>query len=241
MPGADRLGQRVGEVDAGGRLVDQLAQQRLAESRGRRVDRRQRVGQRLAPAQHPVARMDHLVAEEARPHLAEQPHARAGGERFRLALVEVEEAREERAARVAHLDHELPARPEGDVARDHLALDERRRAVPGRVDRRKHCLVLVAQRQVEDEVEVGPDPEFRELRLQRGLRRRACLAGGAIARGAQCAHPSRPQPSTRIASASTSAPRGSAATPTAARLGNGCGKYCAMISFTLAKCARSTR
>ena len=31
------------------------------------------------------------------------------------------------------------------------------------------------------------------------------------------------------------------ATPTAARAGEGCGTYCAMMSLTLAKCARSVR
>src|SRR5262245_48673444 len=110
--------------------------------------------------------MDHLVAEEPRPELAEKPHTHAGGERPRLARVEVEETREEHAARVSYLDHELPARPEGNIGRDHLALDERGCAMPGGVDRCEDSFVLVAQRQMEDQVEVGPDPELGELRLQ---------------------------------------------------------------------------
>src|SRR3546814_3968331 len=44
-----------------------------------------------------------------------------------------------------------------------------------------------------------------------------------------------------IASASTRAPVGSGATPIAARAGNGAWKYCAMISLTVAKWARSVR
>jgi len=91
---------------------------------------------------------------------------------------------------------------------------------------REHGLVLVAQRKVEHQVERRAQPQLRQLALNR-LRRLACAR--------------RLHPACRIASISTSAPRGRPATPTAARAGNGSRTYCAMISFTRAKCARSVR
>src|SRR5262249_40616734 len=99
----------------------------------------------------------------------------------------------------------------------HGALDLDRDSGNGFGDRRDARLVLVAQRQVEHQIEVPADPELGELRrdLGRGLGGRSPAPSPP-----QVAAGSGPQfPSTATASASTRAPRGSEATPTTARAG----------------------
>ena len=88
---------------------------------------------------------------------------------------------------------ELALAAEDDGRTLHACLNQHR--MPGRrgMNRGEDGLVLVAQRQVQDEVEAGAQPQLLELP---GL-----------------------HPACRMASISTSAPRGSPATPTAARDG----------------------
>src|SRR5205823_14059259 len=103
------------------------------------------------------------------------------------------------------------------AARGSLApgLDEHRLSGRRAVRCSQRRRVLVAQRQVKHKVEARAQPEPVEL--------------------------ARLHPECRMASISTSAPRGSPETPIAARAGNGSRTYCAMISLTRAKCARSVR
>jgi hypothetical protein len=166
--------------------------------------------------------MDHLVAEEAAAHRAEEAHAPADLELFLLRRVEIEPARDERARRIADARDELAARAQRDFARLDDAFDLGLGAVARGRDRRQPRLVFVAQRQVQDEVLRPVDVELREPR--RELRADAWPAG----RGRSTLMRRRQvfvlQPSTRIASASTSAPFGSSLTPTAARAGYGSGK-----------------
>src|SRR5829696_6683060 len=68
-PGQLQLGDQIGrqgirERHFVERLLDQLAQQRLCESGGSRVDGSERLRQRLAAAHYAIARMNHLGAEE---------------------------------------------------------------------------------------------------------------------------------------------------------------------------------
>src|SRR4029079_17106948 len=135
-----------------------------------------------------------------------------------LRWIEVEEAQRE-AFRV---HDELAPRPECHFGAQHARLHEHRLPGRRRGERREHRLVLVAHRQMQHQLCPAVDAELREL---------LCGPGSELAL----------QPAYRIASISTSAPRGRLATPTAARDGYGCGTYCAMISFTLAKCERSVR
>ncbi len=106
--------------------------------------------------------MDHLPAEEARAELAEGAHPDAGRERLHLALPELEEAEDHLSGVVGYAADELPLRAVDDVGGADDALDLHgctgRRARDGRDAR----LVLVAQRQVQDEIEAASQPELVE-------------------------------------------------------------------------------
>ncbi len=146
---------------------DRLAQVGLRQLRRGRVDRRQRRWQRRAGRDRLVRRVHHLAAEKAAADLAAHAHALAGGERLQVRRIEVEEAQHQLGARVVgHRGDELapPARLHArldDGAFDlHLLAGARPR------DRRHLRLVLVAQRQVQREV----DRPHEAQALQRALR-----------------------------------------------------------------------
>ena len=122
---------------------------------------------------------------------------RARNERLLLARIEIEESKGEFAVCVANPHDKLPARAEDDLAVEHRGLDLHRHAGRHLRDRHYARLVLIAQRQVQDEIEIPVDADPGELVPE--------------------PHPA--HSTTTTASASTSAPRGSAATPTAARAG----------------------
>src|SRR5436853_538282 len=107
-----------------------------------------------------------------------------------LTLMKMKEPQDERPLCV---DDELALASEDNRYALHARLNERRLARRRRVHRRQDRLVLVAQRQVQDQVEAATQPQLLHLA---GLHS-AC----------------------RMASISTSAPRGRPATPTAARDG----------------------
>ncbi len=170
------------------------------------------------------ARMDDFGAEIAFVHFAENAQARTGLQHLLLAGIEIEEAQQQRSAGIAHPRHQLAARPVGDFTVDHLDFELRGDAGPGVAQRRDARLVLVAQRQVQDEIAIALQAEPGQAARQRVALLRLSF-----------------QPRTSTASASTRAPRGNSLTPTAARAGKGWLKYFAMVSFTLAKLARSVR
>src|SRR5439155_337341 len=132
-------------------------------------------------------------------------------ELLQLVAVEIEKAQHHAVG----VHDQLAARPVGDLGPLDLRLDEHRLSGRRAVRCSQRRPVLVAQRQVKHKVEARAQPEPVEL--------------------------ARLHPECRMASTSTSAPRGNPATPTAARAGNGSRTYCAMISLTRAKCARSVR
>src|SRR6185437_1761128 len=90
-------------------LSDLLAQRRLRKSRRGGIDRRERLRKRRTLGDHAIARMHHLVAEESRPHLAEEPHALPGGELLHLARIEMEEAHPELALAIGELHDQRAA------------------------------------------------------------------------------------------------------------------------------------
>src|SRR5260221_8129198 len=148
--------------------------------------------------------MRHLGAEPAAAHFAESAHlqtlVRRALELLQLARIEIEEPQNQ--ALCAH--DQLAARAIFDLDAFDPRLDGDRPA-RGRVARSEDSrLVLVAQRKVQDEIEARPQAELLELKRQPLWGRHACL---------------RFHPACRIASISTSAPRGSPATPTATRAG----------------------
>ena len=212
-----RLRQRVIQVRTRERVVHQAPQRALTEACGGRINRRQRGRQRLLRPQHVKPGMDHLAAEEARAHFAEGAHPRPCHESLGLAGIEVVEPQHHFAARVLDAAHELAPRPVHDFARAHRALDLHRLPRWRVGDRRNARFVFVAQRQVQHEVEFAQHAEFGELRPQRGISGQALIVSRRRCgrfRLAAALHAS-----TSIASASTTAPRGSSATPTAARAG----------------------
>ncbi len=102
------------------------------------------------------------------PHLAEEAQPPARRHLLHLARVEVEEAHPEFRLAVGQLHHQRAARAVLDLGLGHLRLDQHRLARAGLGERRELRLVLVAQRQVQHQVEAGVDAEFRELRANRG-------------------------------------------------------------------------
>ncbi len=80
-----------------------------------------------------------------------------------LARIEIEESQGEFAASVTDPHDKLPARPEDDLAVEHGALDLHRRAGGRLRDRDDARLVLVAQRQMQNEIEILVDADPGEL------------------------------------------------------------------------------
>ena len=137
--------------------------------------------------------MRHLHAEQSTPHFAERAHVASlldgALERVQLKVAEAEEFEDQALG----VHDQLAAAAVGDLRAIHARVDQR---VPARwhVPRPEHFrFVLVAQRQVQDEVEARTQPQLLQL--------------------------ARLHPACRMASISTSAPRGRPATPTAARDG----------------------
>jgi hypothetical protein len=153
------------------RLGDQAAQGRLRQPGRGRIYRRQRLGQRRAAKHNVIARVDHLRAEEPRAHFAEGAHARAWGQRLRLAAVEMEKTHVQKPALVLDLADQLAPRAIGDVAVDHRAFDLHRSTFMRLGYGNEPGLVLVAQGQMQNQIELAVNAEFCELHRQRRARR----------------------------------------------------------------------
>ncbi len=178
-------GRRHDLVEIGARQAagDRLAQHRLRQLHRARVDRRQRGRQGRARRHDLEARMHHLQAEEAAARLAAGAHPLADRQRLLLRRIEVEEAQHQVVAvLVLERDDELAARPELDLRVADDRLDLAGLAVAQRRDRDQPGLVLVAQRQVQREVDVAHQAELFE-RLVGGRDRAARRRPGALGRG----------------------------------------------------------
>ena len=230
--GLRKLGGAEGDPDAG-------TQRDLRETCRSRIDRRQTIGQRGAGEHGPDPRVDHLGTEEALPDLAHQPHPGTGRELLLLARIEVEQAHGQFAAVVAHSRDQLPPRSKLDVEIEHHAFDLCECPVRRFGDRDDAGLVLVAQWQMQDQIERAREAELRQVA-------RSCpgdpgkrLGGsdGAVGFGYHAAF----QRGTRITSTSTCAALGSAVTCTVVRAGNGCEKYSGMIALSFGKSSRLVR
>ncbi len=151
--------QHLGQRCASQRRHHRLAQIGLRQLRAAGVDRRQRRGQRRAFG-HPLDDgMDHLTAEEAGARLA--AHAQALAHRHLLLVggVEMQKAQQQLARIVLQAHQQLAARSLLDAAIDDQALDLAGLAVAQRADRLQPRLVLVAQRQVQRQVDVAQQPQ----------------------------------------------------------------------------------
>ncbi len=189
--------QRVVEQERVERVLDEPPQVRLRHPGGRGVDRREGGRERRVLLHHAHLGMDHLGAEESRPHLAEEAKPPARRHLLHLARVEVEEAHPEVGPAVGEPHHQRAPRAVLDVGLDHVGLDEHRLARSRLGERRELRLVLVAQGQVQHEVEARVDAELGELRADGGAgdevaarrgRRRGGLGGSRRARGTRGGH-----------------------------------------------------
>ena len=149
---AQGLGQLVAHAVVAHRAGNELAQRRLGEAGGGRVNRREALGQRLAGRHRLEARVDHLGAEEAVAQLAKDAQPAAGGQLLLLLRVEMHETQHHLAAGVPRPGHQLAARRRRDLAGEHLDLALGRHAGAHVGQHGEAGLVLVAQRQVEDQV-----------------------------------------------------------------------------------------
>ena len=163
---AQRVRQRVAQISPRQRHGDQLPQRTLADAGSGRIDRCQRLGQRFAVAYHAKARMNQFGAEKAAAHFAEYAQARAGLQYFLLARIEIEKAQDQFTALVQNPTYQLPARAERNFAGHHRHLELR-----GNVWWCVTCcgdsgLILIAQRQMQDQIVVGAQPELFQLARQ---------------------------------------------------------------------------
>ena len=217
-----RFGQGVLQHRFIERLEHELAQRVLRQTGGGRINRRQCLRERLSGRNDAGARMHHLGAEKPRTNLAVGAHQQAFVRRalkcFQLAAVEVQEPQHQALG----MDHQLALGPVGDIRTLNARFDQHRLAGGCEFRRGKPGFILVAVRKMQGEVIRRTQAELGELFCDH-------RRGFAL------------QPAYRMQSISTSAPRGRLATPTAAREGYGWPTYCAMISFTVAKCPRSVR
>ncbi len=157
---------------------DHLAQVGLGQLRRGRVDRRQRRRQRRALHHRLEAGVHHLAPEEAAADLAARAHALARGEGLLVRGIEVEEAQHQLGVRlVDDLGDELAPSALLHARFEHGALDLHLLARVGTGDGRDLRLVLVAQRQVQREVDGAHEAQPLQ-RLLRGAQ--FGLLGGAI-------------------------------------------------------------
>ena len=157
------IGQGVFEFFGRQRAHDQFAQGVLPHARRGRVHRRQRLGDGRALLHHAVARMHHLRAEKPVTNFAECADACPGLEVLHLAAVETEKSQCDYAAAIFEMHHQLPARTILDVGLDHGGFDQhlaRRRRILDRIQMR---FIVVAQRQMQHQIEFARDVEFRQF------------------------------------------------------------------------------
>ena len=178
--------------------------------------------------------MHHLDAQESLANFAEQAQFQLFFPRpFELpdlTAIKIEETQRQFATAIRDLRDELAPRAEQKSDLHNVRFQLHRRAVRGGSDGKQLRFVLIAQRQMQHEIALARQPELPQACSERGRH------FGRIG-----AHVGVQRETLMIASISTNAPRGRAATPITARAGYGSAKYCGMISLSLAKWVRSVR
>ena len=159
-----QFGERAVALELHQGLGGQAAQATLLQALGCRVDRRQRLGQPRADALigDAVLRVHHLETARAAPRLAEAAQPGAARQAVLLRAREVEEAERQRAGAVADPREQLAAWPEHHFGQLDLAFDHHIAPTAERADQRDLRAVLVALRQVEQQVLDAADAEPRE-------------------------------------------------------------------------------
>ena len=130
----------------------------LGQSGNGRIHRRQGVGQ--GAAGRADRRMHHGPARETATQFATHAHPVAHRQRLLLGRVEVEETQQAGVATIVHRHQQLPARPKTHLAGRHHRLDLHLVALAHVAKTHDAGLVLVAQRQMQCEVDVAHQPEL---------------------------------------------------------------------------------
>ena len=150
----------------------------LRQGGGGRVDRRELVGQRRVFLNHRDHRVHHLAAEQSAAGLAPNPQPTARSQHLLLRRIEVQESQQQRVACGIDQRHpKLPAAVTLHLAALDDAFDLSRQALAQIGDRRQARLVLVAQRQVQREVDVASQAELLHRSLRAGLLARRWRCG----------------------------------------------------------------
>ena len=217
-------------------LLDQRPNARLGDAGRQAIDRRQPRFRRqlVCGVGDAILGMDDFRAAWRDADSAERTQPAAIGHRCFLRLVEVEEAQHQTGAAIVD-HHAQPALgAEADLGGHDPAADQRFDAVGHIADRHDPAAILVADRQVQQQVadplqtqRLEPGGDCRPSALQEGefgIERQRRLRAGLGGPAAGFSHrgkagPCRYQSMTITASASTRAPRGRLATPIAARAG----------------------
>ena len=156
------VGIVLGDVE---RLFDQAAQPRLGEPGGERIDRRQSFFRRQECGifGNAIFGMHHLQPLRAQAHGAEGAHPAVFRERDLLCFVEMEEAQQETVLAVVDGNAQRALAGEADVDRHDTTADQRFVARFHFVQWHEAATVLVARRQVQQEILHALDAECAQL------------------------------------------------------------------------------
>ena len=191
------------------RAAHEAAQACLAQALGAGIDGRKCLRQFSAGgADAAVFRMHDLQPERPAAHFAVAAQPRAARQPGALRVREMKEAQRQRAAAVAEPHQQLPATAEYHFRQQHFAFDHRAPAGLQRADRHDPRAILIAQRQYEQQVIGIVHAQARQAAGKRRADAAQRRCGVRVLQARLSMH-----------SISTLAPRGSAATPTAARAG----------------------
>ncbi len=172
-----------------------LAQIGLRQAGAGRVDGGQALRQRRVLIHRLEGRVHHLAAEEAHAQLAAHAQPGAYGHGFLVRGIEVQEAQQQRFAVVLDAHDQLAPAAQLDTAFADHAFALQRVALTAAANRHDARLVLVAQRDVQRQVDVAQQAEFLHRLLRRGLRL-GCSGrrGGCLRHGRHCAASASLQP-----------------------------------------------
>ena len=147
-----RFRQRIAQRQRLQRVTDQLAQHRLRQPGGSRIHRREALLQRCVVAHRAALRMHHLQPVIPHTHLADGADLPACCELLLLAGIEIQEAQIQFAAVVLQAANQSAARAEGHFAVGDNALHLHGFAGLRGGNRRKMRLILIAQRQMQQQI-----------------------------------------------------------------------------------------
>ncbi len=235
------------------RLSRERAQTTLLHAFGGRIDRCQCEidGQRLSSVHASIFGMHDFEAAGSAPGLPIDAQARAAREAGLLTGAEVKESKRQPARTIGDPAQQLASAAIHNLAQLDSRLDGDARPVGQTADRAHMRAIFVAQRQQEPEILHRAHVEFLEARGERftdtgEARDRLQLGSGGRIGLPGSSHAARARGQGQLArwrmqSISTSAPRGSVATPMVVRVGYGSRRYSAITLLTVGNAPKSVR